>query len=130
MSNDDDDDETLTWNLATPEWNEPLVKARGSFSADELGEAIGEALGEAGLSLDADLDSLKGAEGNVSDDFSGGRACEEDEGLVLGSIFRASNVRVVLLEEFVEAELAGSLRAVSEQRRHPSPEEAFHSLLP
>lgn len=97
------------------EWNNSLVKPRGSFSADKLGEAIREASSKAGLSLNTNLNGLKGAEGDISDDLSRRGTCKEDQGLVLGSILRASNVGVVFLEKLVESELAGSLHAVSKQ---------------
>lgn len=101
-----------------------------SFGSDELGEAIGHAPGEPRLGLDPDLNGLEGAEGDVGDDLGGGGAGEEDEGLVLGGVLGSGEIGVVLLEELVEAELAGALGAVAEQGRDPASEEALDALLP
>jgi hypothetical protein len=82
------------------------------------------------LSLDPYLNGLKGAKGNISNQFSRCRSSKVDQSFVLGCILRTSNIRVVFFEELVEPEFASTLSTVTKQGRHPTPEETFHPLLP
>jgi hypothetical protein len=50
-----------------------------------------------------------------TEDFSRGGTGEVDEGLVLDGVLRADKVRVLLLEEFVETVLAGTLHRVTDK---------------
>lgn len=74
-----------------------------------------QASSEAGLSLDPNLNGLEGAESNVGNKLGGCGARKIYERLVSSRILRTCNVGVVLLEEFVESELASSLCTVTKQ---------------
>jgi len=59
--------------------------------------------------LNLDLCHLERAEGDVGEDFCGCRTSEPDGGLVLVSKLLASQVHVLVLEEFVETVLEHAL---------------------
>lgn len=53
-------------DLASPERIQALVQTAEAFSCDDLGNTVdGASVGARDLGLHSDLDSLKGAEGNV-----------------------------------------------------------------
>jgi len=63
--------------------------------------------------------SFHGAEGDISDDLSGGGGDGETDGLVLGGLV-SEGILVDILEDFVETELSESLGTVADEGGEPS----------
>ena len=78
-------------------------------SAKGSGESTG------GRGLDLDLEHLKGAEGNVGENFSGGGTGEPNGGLVLVGKVLAGKVHVEVLEHFIETVLEHALERVADE---------------
>ena len=106
-------------------FNSPSI----AFRFNKLGKTIRQTSCKARLCLHTDLHSLHWTEGNICNEFSRSRSRKVNQGLVLCSILRASNVWVILLEEFVETELACSLSTVSKQGGYPASEKTLGALL-
>ena len=81
-------------DLPAPQRRQALVQAAHPLGRDELGHPVGEAPGEPRHGLHLDLHGLEGAEADVGEELGGGRAGEEDEGLVLGGVLGADGVGV------------------------------------
>jgi len=117
------------WDLSAPEWSETLVQTSISFCGHKLRETITESLGETWNSLDLHLDGFERTEHDISEELGTGGTGQEHESLVLLGVLSTDLVGVVLLEEFVQAELSSSLRGVPEEGGHPTPHEACQTLL-
>jgi hypothetical protein len=78
-------------------------------------EASGEGSVLAGLDLD--LGHLQGAESDIGEDFSRGRASKPDERLVLLRELLASEVRVGVFEDFIETVFEHPLERVADKGR-------------
>jgi len=117
-------------NLASPERGEALEKASVAILLHKTGKAVGEANAVGGSGLNSNLDSLHWGEGNVGNKLGAGGAGEEEEGPVSVSCVGAGQISELLLEELVEAELAGALGSVAKHGGEPSTDEAGHALLP
>lgn len=107
--------------------NEILPKI--AFRFDKLREPIRQTPGKPRLRLHSHFHCLHGAECYISNEFSRSRPCKVDQGLVFCSILGSSNIRVILLEELIEAKFACPLSAVTKKRWHPAPKEAPETLL-
>lgn len=59
--------------------------------------------------MDSNLDSFKGTETNIGNQFGGSGSSKVQGGLVLGSGFFTSKFTVQVFEVFVETILAGTL---------------------
>ena len=101
----------------------------GSLLGSHLGDAIERALGKGRNGrLDADLDGLEGAEGDVGNELGRGAGRQVEQRLVPVGGVRACQVRVELLEELVTAVLEGALGRVAEEGRAPAREDAAEAL--
>jgi hypothetical protein len=111
-------------DLTGPEGPNASVEVAESLSLDELRQTIDEATGELGACLDAHLDGLERAQGNVGEELGRGRGAHVDEIAVLERSLRANGFSVVVLEEFVETEFEETLQGVTDEGGPPALEEA------
>ncbi|KAG6540930.1 hypothetical protein Mapa_017724 [Marchantia paleacea] len=116
-------------NLPPPQRHQPFVQPAHPFLRQQLGHPVHDSLGEGRLSLDPHLHGLKGREAEIGQEFGGGRCGEVEDGFVLEGVVRSHSLRVQVLEELVEAILAGSLDRVAQEGGCPAPEQPRHALL-
>lgn len=114
-------------NLACPQRVQALVQSTNPLFLDNLTPALPQCIRiwRHG-SLHADLDRLEGAERNIGEELSGGRGSEEDEG------FRSAGrelLAVEVLEDLVEAILAGTLERVADKCGGPAEEDAAKTFF-
>lgn len=116
-------------DLATPQRIQTLVQTGGALLGRDGADAVeGAGVGVGNGALHTDLDSLKGAEGDVGKELGRGRGSEVQTRLVLVSGLRAGQVRVCLLEVFIPAVLESSLGRVSKEGGTPAGEDAADAL--
>lgn len=99
------------------------------FRSNKLGKSIWQTSSKTRLSLNPHLHCLHGAKSNICNYLSRCRTSKVNQGLVLGCILWPSNVRVILLEEFIKSKLASTLCTISKKGRHPTPKKAPNPLL-
>jgi hypothetical protein len=78
--------------------------------------------------LHADFDGFEGTETDIGDEFGGGRTCEVNRSLVLFRVFLAGQLRVQVLEVFIEAIFRGSLHRVAEEGWCPTSEDPSYTF--
>ena len=108
-------------DLTTPEWIQALVETSSAFLCNNRGNTIESALCKwRNGSLHADLDGFEWAEGNIGDEFGGGRGGQVQRSLVLVGILSTNEIGVELLEELVASVFEGTLSRVAEESWGPS----------
>jgi hypothetical protein len=114
-------------NLTCPKRVQALVQPTHTLFPDDLCPSLPQRMRERRQrSLHADLDSLHGTQGDVSEEFCGRGGSEVDD------LFRGAGgelITVEVLEAFVEAVFAGTLHAVADKGGCPAEEYAAQTFF-
>ena len=115
------------WDLSAPKRLQALVQPRGALFTCDLAPSFAHRgrIRRQGR-LHADLDRLKGTQRHIGEEFCRGGRAQVYNGL--GSVGEQL-VAVQVLEDFVEAVLAGSLKGVADEGGGPAEEDAAEAFL-
>jgi len=105
------------------------VESANTFLPQDLPETADQTVGEGGLGDEADTGSLKGAEGNVSEELSSGSGGEVDGSAVVGGSLITECVDALLLEELVSSELESTLEEVTSGGRAETGPDSTEALV-
>src|SRR5699024_8228754 len=84
---------------------ESRVESADTLMLQDLAESTGKAVGKSGFRNETDTGGLKGAESDISDEFSASGRGQVDGGAVVGGSLVAESVDGLLLEELITSEL-------------------------
>lgn len=117
------------YSLLEEDRTETSVEGADALVLEHLGETSNQAVGIGGLGDETDTGGLERAQGDVSEELGGGGRGEVDGGAVLRGGLVAEGVDPLLLEEFVTAELEGSLEEVPGKGRADTSQESASTLV-
>lgn len=116
-------------SLLEEDRTETSVEGADTLVLEHLGETSNQAVGIGGLGDETDTGGLERAQGDVSEELGGGGRGEVDGSAVLRGGLVAEAVDPLLLEEFVTAELEGSLEEVPGKGRADTSQESASTLV-
>lgn len=108
---------------------ETRVESTDTLVLGHLGETRDQTASVGGLRYQTDTGSLKRAQGDVGKELGAGGGSEVDGSAVLDSVLVAEEGDGLLLEEFVTAELEGTLEEVTSEGWASTSEERASALL-
>lgn len=108
---------------------ETRVESTDTLMLQDLAESTGQTVGESGFRYETDTGSLKGAESDISDEFSASGGGQVDGGTVVGGSLVAESVDGLLLEELITTELEAPLQEVSGRGRAETSEKGTGTFI-
>lgn len=115
--------------LLEQDGTETSVESANTLILQHLAESTNESISVRRLRNETDTGSLKGAEGNVGEEFCESGGGQVDSCAVIGGSLIAKKVDGLLLEEFISSELECALEEISSSGRPETSQESTGTLL-
>lgn len=115
--------------LLEQDGTETSIESTNTLVLQHLAESTNESIGVCGLGNETDTSGLKGAEGNVGEEFCESRRGQVNGCAVVGGSLVAEDVDGLLLEEFISSKLECALEEVSSSGRTETRQESSGTLL-